>query len=191
MGERRIIWLVRRWLIDVFWTLWYPWIFLPMNIEWRIIENRVMQVNDSLSPPPVWKMYLCLCNHEEKSLYVYDWYSLIWFAHKYSNFQSHGHKTCPVPQITLLTSIMNYPLCMSHDLATVNRHDHAWTETWAQTSVRCASRYLSGDHDMRINKVIGAATPAGWKVSGQIIQLALPNWMWVSWSSWEGRIGRS
>ena len=132
MGERRIIWLVRRWLIDVFWTLWYPWIFLPMNIEWRIIENRVMQVNDSLSPPPVWKMYLCLCNHEEKSLYVYDWYSLIWFAHKYSNFQSHGHKTCPVPQITLLTSIMNYPLCMAHDLATVNRHDHAWTETWAQ-----------------------------------------------------------
>ena len=31
-----------------------------------------------------------------------------------------------------LTSIMNYPLCMTHDLATANRHDHTWTETWAQ-----------------------------------------------------------
>jgi hypothetical protein len=49
-----------------------------------------------------------------------------------------------------------------------------------QTSVRCASRYLSCDHDVRINKVIRAVNPAGWKVSEQIIQLALPNWMWVS-----------
>ena len=30
-----------------------------------------------------------------------------------------------------LTSIMNYPLCMTHDLATANHHDHAWTENWA------------------------------------------------------------
>ena len=31
-----------------------------------------------------------------------------------------------------LTPIMDYPLCMPHDLATANRHDHAWTENWAQ-----------------------------------------------------------
>ena len=49
-----------------------------------------------------------------------------------------------------------------------------------KTSVRCASRYLSCDHDVRIDKAIGGVTPAGWKVSEQIIQLALPNWMWVS-----------
>ena len=30
-----------------------------------------------------------------------------------------------------LPCIMNYPLCMTHDLATVNHHDHAWTENWA------------------------------------------------------------
>jgi hypothetical protein len=30
-----------------------------------------------------------------------------------------------------LTSIMNYPLCMTHDLATAYHHDHAWTENWA------------------------------------------------------------
>ncbi len=36
-----------------------------------------------------------------------------------------------VPWLSL-TSIMNYPLCMTHDLATVNRHDHAWTDNWAQ-----------------------------------------------------------
>ena len=29
-----------------------------------------------------------------------------------------------------LTCIMNYPLCMTHDLATANHHDHAWTEKW-------------------------------------------------------------
>ena len=36
-----------------------------------------------------------------------------------------------VPWLSL-TSIMNYPLYMTHDLATVNRHDHAWTDNWAQ-----------------------------------------------------------
>ena len=30
-----------------------------------------------------------------------------------------------------LPCIMNYQLCMTHDLATVNHHDHAWTEKWA------------------------------------------------------------
>ena len=35
-----------------------------------------------------------------------------------------------VPWLSL-TSIMNYPLCMTHDLATVNHHDCAWTEKWA------------------------------------------------------------
>ena len=39
---------------------------------------------------------------------------------------------CPSVLWASLTSIMNYPLCMTHDLATPNRHDHAWTETWAQ-----------------------------------------------------------
>ena len=39
-----------------------------------------MQVNASLSPPPVWNMDLCLCNHDGNLLYVYDKYSLIWFA---------------------------------------------------------------------------------------------------------------
>ena len=27
--------------------------------------------------------------------------------------------------------IMNYILCMTHDLATANHHNHAWTEKWA------------------------------------------------------------
>ena len=39
-----------------------------------------MQVTASLFPPPVWNMDLCLCNHDENLLYVYDKYSLIWFA---------------------------------------------------------------------------------------------------------------
>ena len=31
-----------------------------------------------------------------------------------------------------LPCIMNYQLCMTHDLATANHHDHAWTAKWAQ-----------------------------------------------------------
>ena len=31
-----------------------------------------------------------------------------------------------------LPCIMNYPLCMTHDFATANHHDHAWTAKWAQ-----------------------------------------------------------
>ena len=34
---------------------------------------------------------------------------------------------------------------------------------------------------MYIDNAVGGVTPAGRKVSEQIIQLALPYWMWVSW----------
>ena len=63
-----------------------------------------------------------------------------------------------------LTPIMDYPLYMPHDLATANRHDHAWTENWDQTSVRCTNRCPSCGQDMRIEKVIGGATSTGRKV---------------------------
>ena len=36
-----------------------------------------------------------------------------------------------VAVLAMFASIMTYPLCMPHDLATANRHDHAWTENWA------------------------------------------------------------
>ena len=38
-----------------------------------------------------------------------------------------------------------------------------------KTSVRCASRYPSYDHDMRIDKALGGVTSTGRKVRGQII----------------------
>ena len=37
---------------------------------------------------------------------------------------------------------MNYRLCMTHDLATVNRHDHAWTDKWAQ-NISTLNRQMS------------------------------------------------
>ena len=52
-------------------------------------------------------------------------------------------------------------------------------KTELKTSVRCASRYPSCGHDMRIVKVIGGATSTGRKVSEKFFQLALPYWMWV------------
>jgi len=41
-----------------------------------------------------------------------------------------------------LPCIMNYQLCMTHDLATANRHDHAWTDEWAQ-NISTLSRPMS------------------------------------------------
>ena len=41
-----------------------------------------------------------------------------------------------------LPCIMNYQLCMTHDLATVNRHDHAWADKWAQ-HISTLSRQMS------------------------------------------------
>ena len=37
---------------------------------------------------------------------------------------------------------MNYQLCMTHDLTTANRHDHAWTDKWAQ-NISTLSRPMS------------------------------------------------
>ena len=38
----------------------------------------------------------------------------------------------PSLALPYLPCIMNYPLCMTHDLATAHHHDHAWTAKWAQ-----------------------------------------------------------
>ena len=35
-----------------------------------------------------------------------------------------------------LIFIMNYPLCITHYLATANHHDHAWTENWANNNCK-------------------------------------------------------
>ena len=48
-----------------------------MNIECRIVENRDIQLNASLSPRPVWKMDLYLFKHDENLFYTCDRYSLI------------------------------------------------------------------------------------------------------------------
>ena len=47
-------------------------------------------------------------------------------------FWCNAHIFSPSLLWASLTSIMNYPLCMTHNLATVNRYDHAWTDNWAQ-----------------------------------------------------------
>ena len=57
------------------------------------------------------------------------WYDL----HEYVCwFCCNARIPCPSAPWPSLTPIMDYPLCMPHDLATANRHDHAWTENWAQ-----------------------------------------------------------
>ena len=57
------------------------------------------------------------------------WYDL----HEYVCYYSWN---LPISSLLLswlcLHCIMNYPLCMTHDFATANHYDHAWTAKWAQ-----------------------------------------------------------
>jgi len=46
-------------------------------------------------------------------------------------FQCSASMFSPLVLWPCLPCIMNYQLCMTHDLATVNHHDCAWTEKWA------------------------------------------------------------
>ena len=57
------------------------------------------------------------------------WYDL----HEYVCYYSCDLCISPpfLPWLCLLC-IMNYPLCMTHDFATANHYDHAWTAKWAQ-----------------------------------------------------------
>ena len=66
-----------------------------------------------------------------KLLHDHHWYSLMWFAWIHMLFLMWCMYVLPSVPWPSLTSIMNYPLCMTHDLATANHHDHAWTEKWA------------------------------------------------------------
>ena len=43
--------------------------------------------------------------------------------------------------LALFVLYCKYPLCMPHDLTTANRHDHAWTENWAQNI--CTSEHAN------------------------------------------------
>ena len=142
-----------------------------MKIECAFIKWRDMQVNASLSPPPVWNMDPCLCNHDENLLYVYDKYSLIWFAWIRVLLLVWLCVSSPLLPWPCSAIYFDYMLCLAHDLTTANRHDHAWTETWAQKSVPCPSCSSSSDHDMYTDKAIGRLAPAGWKVSEQIEEL--------------------
>ena len=57
-------------------------------------------------------------------------------------FWCNAHIFSPSLLWASLTSIMNYPLCMTHNLATVNRYDHAWTDKWAK-NISTLSRQMS------------------------------------------------
>jgi hypothetical protein len=87
-----------------------------------------------------------------------------------------------------LTCIMNYPLCMTHGLATAYYHDHAWTENelrkfvnWACQCPLCACSSI-------LENIVRAVASTGFMVRAKIIHLNMPCWMWVLWPSWGGRI---
>ena len=48
------------------------------------------------------------------------------------SFLSQWTYTLSISAMALSDSCYESPLCMPHDLATANRHDHTWTENWAK-----------------------------------------------------------
>ena len=54
---------------------------------------------------------------------------ILWYGlHEYMCYYSFDlYISSPLLTWQCLASIMNYPLCMTHDLATAHLHDYAWT----------------------------------------------------------------
>ena len=96
-----------------------------MNIECRIVENRDIQVNDSFSPSPVWKMDLYIFMHDKYLLYTYDRCSLIWFTHKYCICLSHGNDLSVLCLDTLPPLNMKCVQCLDPEFDTANQYDCA------------------------------------------------------------------
>ena len=88
-----------------------------------------------------------------------------------------------------LHCIMNYPLCMTHDFATANHYDHAWTAKWAPNicklsmpmfpmQLRCDGR----QHDRRGRLY---ATKVKWKIYLTCFALLDIGFMIVlMWADW-------
>ena len=96
---------------------------------------------------------------------------ILWFdLREYVCYCECGHVFfLPLLLWPCLDIYFDYMPCLAHDLPTANRHDHAWTETWAQKSMRCASCSSSWDHDMYIDMALGGVNSAGRTVREQII----------------------
>ena len=133
MGERRTIWLVRCWLIDEFWKQCCALIshliltFWDMNL-WRDCGAMASLYTMWLSELGTFAVFWELKIHSMTETDIL-WYDLCDYV---CWFWCNARIFSPSVLWASLTSIMNYPLCMTHNLATVNRYDHAWTDNWAQ-----------------------------------------------------------
>ena len=175
MGERRIIWLVRRWLIDEFWKPCCALISPPIFTSWVMNFWHECGVMGSLytmwlSELGTFAMFWDLKIHSitETDILWYDLREYVCW------FWCNARMFSPSVPWHSLTSIMNYPLCMTHDLATANQHDHAWTAKWAQNictlSMPMSLMQLRCEHRQHARRDHLYETKGKWK----FIQLALP-----------------
>ena len=87
------------------------------------------------------------CNHDENLLYVYDKYSLMWFAWIRVLLLVWLCVSSPLLLRPCFLCIMNYLLCMTHGLATAHLHDCAWTAIWAENI--CTSEHDNVPMELR------------------------------------------
>ena len=148
MGERRIIWLVRRWLIDEFWKPCCALISHP------IFTSRVMNFSHEcgamgslytmwLSELGPFAMFwdLKVYSMTETGILWYDLYEYVYY------YSWNLYISSLLLSWLCLHCIMNYPLCMTHGFATANHYDHAWTAKWAQNI--CKSSMLMSPMQLR------------------------------------------
>ena len=175
VGEQRIIWLVRCCLIDAFWKLCCALIFPPISASWVINFWHECGAMD-----PLYRIWL-----SELGTFAICWdlkncsiteTDILWYdLHEYVCYYSCDLCiSSPLLPWLCLPCITNYPLCMTHDLATANHHDHAWTAKWAQNICTLSMpmspmrlRYHNRQHGRRGYLY---ETKGTWKT----IQLALP-----------------
>ena len=62
----------------------------------------------------------------------WHWHSLIWFAWIRMLLLVGSILILSMASWLSLPCIMNYLICMTHDFATANHYDHAWTAKWAR-----------------------------------------------------------
>ena len=131
VGERRIIWLIRRWLIDVFWKEWCLLFFCIISPS-RVINlwngYDTMNVPLPLRLSWIWNfaMFWCLARYY---MIVTDilWYDLHLNTPVTDHMASIVLSNCVLP-LPLLN--MECAACMNFTTDTPPHHDYASTWTW-------------------------------------------------------------
>ena len=138
-------------------------IFSDLNSPCNVYMPCIWYFN-VLHSAAFWNMNLSTVLIDRSWLNNYDWYSLKWFTHKYTNYRSCRYETRPVNQPALLLYILDSLPCLTSDMVTAHHHDYAWSTKWAKnictlnttlSSMRPHSHTQEHDRQRHLNTIRG------------------------------------